>query len=247
VTRPLPVAWPWSPDRASRPLPGTPGQLHSPSVADVRLLFVCTGNICRSPVAERLTLALAEQALGPSAVSVRVRSAGVGATDGRAMEPNSAQALVELGGNPEGFTSRQIQPGDAEGADLTLTMTSQQRHQVLKRSPRALRRTFTLAEARALLELVGSRDANAVVTLPIERRAVELAARLNEARTQRRTMPADDILDPIGQPRRVHREVAETIDENLEPLARLLFAALPPATVMMAVPVNTRNRGDLLR
>jgi protein-tyrosine phosphatase len=213
----------------------------------MRLLFVCTGNLCRSPVAERLTLAKAEQALGPAAATVRVRSAGVGTTDGRPMDPNSARALADLGGRPEAFLSRQIQPGDAVGADLTLTMTGQHRHQVLKRSPRALRRTFTLAEAVALMELVDPRELTAITALPMERRAGELAARLNDARLHRRTSPADDIADPIGQPRRVHREVAETIEGHLEIITQLLFASLPPATVMMQAVSPAPNRATLLR
>jgi protein-tyrosine phosphatase len=212
----------------------------------MRLLFVCTGNLCRSPVAERFALAMAERALGSSAASILIRSAGVGTTDGRHMDSHSAQALIELGGDPEGFASQQLIPRRAEEADLTLTMTAQQRHEVLKQAPRGLRRTFTLAEASALMSLMDDRDLRDVTTFPIERRAAELAVHLNEARILRRTSRDDDIMDPIGQPKRVHREVAATIADHLEPIGRVLFAPPPPVTVIMPSPQASSRRTQLL-
>jgi protein-tyrosine phosphatase len=213
----------------------------------MRLLFVCTGNLCRSPIAERFALALAERALGPSAAGVQIHSAGVSTNDGRPMDPHSAQALEELGGDPSGFASRQLLADHADAADLTFTMTGHQRHQLLKQAPRGLRRTFTLIEAHELLRLIDPRDLRDVTTFPVERRASELAAHLNEARSQRRTSPDDDVEDPIGQPKRVHREVAATIADHFEPLAAVLFAAPPPVTVIMPSPLATSRRSQLLR
>lgn len=78
----------------------------------VRLLFVCTGNLCRSAVAERLTLARAARSLAgsPELARVEVVSAGVHAEDGARMDPLSARALQALGGDPAGFASRRLPP-----------------------------------------------------------------------------------------------------------------------------------------
>jgi protein-tyrosine phosphatase len=186
----------------------------------MRLLFVCTGNICRSPLAERLASAWAEKSLGPSAATVHIRSAGTEALDGRPMEARSAAALVALGGDPTGFSARTVTAAMVDDADLILTMTRRQRRQVLTRAPRALRRTFTLPEAADLLRTA---DLRGVVELPLHQRAWELAARLNAGRVRRRGVEADDVFDPIGQSGGVHRQVAARIERKLSPLADVLF------------------------
>jgi protein-tyrosine phosphatase len=192
----------------------------------MRLLFVCTGNMCRSPLAERLTQVWAERSLGAAAAQLQVSSAGTDARPGAAMETRSARALAELGGSADGFTARELARGQAEDVDLVLTMTRRHRNKVLKGSPRAMRWTFTLAEAAALVPLA---DTTGIAGLPLAERASALATRLNAARTRRPAGEQDDVLDPIGQPQDVHRAVGAHIAACLEPLTDLLFAPVPPA------------------
>jgi protein-tyrosine phosphatase len=187
----------------------------------MRLLFVCTGNICRSPLAERLANSWAEQSLGAVAATVHIRSAGTEALDGHAMDKRSAAALVSLGGDPTGFVARTLVPSMAEQADLVLTMTRKQRRSVLTLAPRALRHTFTLPEAADLLHATGGEGLELV---PLRRRASELAARLNAGRAWRRGADSDDVFDPIGQAADVHGQVAARIARKLQPLTDVLFA-----------------------
>ncbi len=187
----------------------------------MRLLFVCTGNICRSPLAERLAAVWAEQSLGAGAATVHINSAGTDAMDGHAMDTRSAAALVDLGGDPTGFVARTLVPEMAAHADLVLTMTRRQRRLVLADAPRALRHTFTLPEATDLLRRA---DLTGVTDLPLRKRARELAVRLNAGRAWRATVETDDVLDPIGQPGAVHKQVGERIARKLRPLADVLFA-----------------------
>lgn len=187
----------------------------------MRLLFICTGNICRSPLAERLASAWAEQALGAGAATVHVRSAGMEALDGRPMDSRSAAALKKLGGEPGGFVAQSFVPAMAESADLIFTMTRRHRRLVLTEAPRAMRRTFTLAEAADLLLTV---NASGVRELPLADRARELATRLNSGRPRRRSADADDMHDPIGQASSVHDYVAARIARKLRPLTETLFA-----------------------
>jgi L-threonylcarbamoyladenylate synthase len=74
------------------------------------LLFVCTGNTCRSPMAE----AIARDALGVSedGFVTRVRSAGVAAASGSPMSPEAVEALRRLG----------VEPGEHRSSTLTRQM-----------------------------------------------------------------------------------------------------------------------------
>lgn len=187
----------------------------------MRLLFICTGNKCRSPIAERLAAARAHELLGADDRRVTIESAGLQAPIGDPMDPRSAKALVALGGDPTGMRSRAFTPDMAAGANLVLTMTRRQRRIVLEAFPRGMRKTFTLVEAA---ELLGRADLDGLAELPLAQRAAELALSLDNARATRMSADADDILDPIDQRPAVHDEVAAVIAEALRPLTSVLFA-----------------------
>ncbi|WP_409331709.1 hypothetical protein [Trujillonella humicola] len=191
----------------------------------MRLLFVCTGNLCRSPVAERLTVARAARSLAdsPELGRVEVLSAGVQAEDGARMDPHSARALQALGGDPADFGAQRLGPELVRSADLVLTMTRKHREVVLGLDPRGLRRTFTLAEAADLVQLA---DLSGLGLMPLDARTRELGLRLDATRARRQAVPADDIADPVGQRASVHADVAGRIDRALRPLADVLFTSV---------------------
>ncbi|WP_346957745.1 low molecular weight phosphatase family protein [uncultured Arthrobacter sp.] len=114
----------------------------------VRILTVCTGNICRSPVAERLLQAGLDQVQAGAFV---VRSAGTRAMVGHPIQPPSADIIRTYGGSPEGFSARQLTGQLLREADLVLTMTSTHRGEVLQLDASLLRRTFTIREFARLL------------------------------------------------------------------------------------------------
>lgn len=186
----------------------------------MRLLFVGTANVCRSPLAERLAVAAARQWLGAGAADAEILSAGLGVTAGQPMDPRSARVLAQLGGDPAGFTSRPLVPGEISDADLVLTMTRQQRRAVLEKSPRLLRHTFTLTEAA---DLLGSTDLEGLHDLTLRERAQDLATRMAARRAYRTTRDSDDVPDPQGRLRGSHREVARTVAAALRPLTAALF------------------------
>lgn len=193
------------------------------------VLFVCTGNVCRSPVAERLTRAFLDEAMGADAALLRVESAGTRAVVGSGVHPDSAAVLTSLGGEPGGFVARQLTDEYAAGADLTLTLTRAHRRSVLNRAPRGLARTFTLLEAADLASLVPSDVDLAGDSYPERCRSFvrEMAA----ARARRATDAHDDIADPIGRPVEFHQEVGEQIAGGVVRLFRR-FAALGPAAAV---------------
>ena len=182
------------------------------------LLLVCTGNICRSALAERLGRAYLDKALGDErAAEIQLVSAGVAAVVGSGMHPDSALVLRGLGGTPDGFRARQLSDHIAVNADLTLTMTRAHRRNVLKLAPRALSRTFTLREAAGLLPLIETDGLLHGETAAARARA--LVRRLSAARSLRQsTDEDDDIPDPIGRPLEVHQEVGEAVAAVLIPV-----------------------------
>ncbi len=84
-----------------------------------KILFVCAANICRSPMAEAIFDALAEDEDLP----VRAESAGIAALEGELMAPNARKVLEEVGIYTEGRSARQVNETMLKEADLVLAMT----------------------------------------------------------------------------------------------------------------------------
>ena len=119
-----------------------------------RLLLVCTGNVCRSPMAERLLVAGLAERSGEGGRGVEVSSAGTGALVGEAMTPETADLVSRHGGDPTGHRARQVTPQLLAEADLVLALTREHRAAVAQLHPRVLRRLLTLREAGRLAPLV---------------------------------------------------------------------------------------------
>jgi protein-tyrosine phosphatase len=191
----------------------------------MHVLFVCTGNLCRSPIAERLATKWLQQEDGRlRRTDVRVSSAGLRAAGGEPMDPRSAAALVGLGGDPSDFRSQRLTAELAADADLVLTMTRKHLRSFLVMAPRGLRRTFTLNEAAELLK---SADLSELDRTPVDERARHLGLRLDAQRAWRPSSGSDDIEDPIGRRTSVHQQVAQTIATALGPLIDVLVHGVP--------------------
>ncbi|MFK5582068.1 low molecular weight phosphatase family protein [Serinicoccus sp. LYQ131] len=185
------------------------------------VLVVCTGNVCRSPLLERVLQDRFDSAAGPG--SVRVRSAGTAALVGSGMDVRSAALLGDLGGGPAGdFTARRLSAGMVQEAALVLTAAREHRADVVRLDPRALRRTFTVRELAALLRHVPAEE------LPSWEDPGAALRQLTEgARGARGALltggPLDlDIVDPYRRGDEVYVQVRDQVRAALGPLERAL-------------------------
>ncbi|HZV38252.1 MAG TPA: low molecular weight protein-tyrosine-phosphatase [Pseudoxanthomonas sp.] len=106
-----------------------------------RILIVCKGNICRSPMAE---IALRGKLEGNGAV--RVESAGLAAMVGHPIDPSAARILAMRGLDGSAHVARQIDIAQIRDAHLVLAMERRQLVALQAMAPRTRSKTFLLGE-----------------------------------------------------------------------------------------------------
>lgn len=170
------------------------------SPAALSVLFVCTGNVCRSPVAERL--------LAARLPGVTVTSRGIAALDGAGIDPPMAAQLAARGGNAEGFRAATLERVDLD-VDLVLTMSRRQRLVVIEEFPQVARRIGLLGEVGRLAQAVSTEPG-----LPLERHIA--------AWSRQRPSGAAEMPDPYRRGEQAAAHAAELIDTHIEQLVALL-------------------------
>jgi len=174
----------------------------------MKILMVCTGNICRSPMAEVMLV----DALSRCGVDdVEVVSAGTWAGAGQPATREAQQVMRQRGID---LTAHRSQPLTAElldEADLILAMTSVHAREIAEVSPGAVGRTVLMKE---LVEMeIEPSDAGAA-------RSARLASILGGGRPEPRR--ALDLDDPMGLPVGAYERTAEHIEVGVGRLVELL-------------------------
>ena len=190
-----------------------------------RILHVSTGNVCRSPITERLTRhALADRLGDPLWGGLVVECAGTWGHEGAPMEANAETVLAEFGADASGFMGRELLDEHVIMADLVLTATRDHRQQVISMGHSAGLRTFTLKEFTRLVKAIDP------ATLPpleegglvIRARALVRAAAALRGWLLAPSVDADEVNDPYGAPITFFRSIGDEINQALDPVVTAL-------------------------
>lgn len=174
--------------------------------------MVCTANVCRSPVAERLLArALTEVSTGDGRGWI-VTSAGTGQYSA-GMDPGTVSAAAAVGIDLGGHVSRTLDRSmlDTDGPDLVVTMTREHLRDVVSLDPGAWPRTFTLKElARRALS---TEAPSAGESFEDWRRRL---GQVRQASAMLKPDPADDVSDPYGRPAKFHTEMVAELSQAID-------------------------------
>ena len=162
----------------------------------IRVLFVCTANICRSPFMEIYARSLAGD-------GVVVSSAGTYGMDSQELSADMAAELTRRGLVTEEFRSRPLTSDLLAEADLVLCAERSHRQFILDDHPQHFRKVFTVGQVLAALE-------SAEAELRGRRLLAELAQRRGTAAA------AGDIADPYGRGAAAAATAAELITGMLD-------------------------------
>lgn len=185
----------------------------------IRVLFVCTGNVHRSVLAERLMAARL-----PRGQAVRPESAGTQAWPRSGMEHSTRTVLERLGGDGSGFVARPLTARLVLGSALVLGLSREHREAAVRLAPSAMRRCFTLKE---FVRLAGG-EAHGDGQRPEgagDFAAVVAAAAARRGHAAPVPPEADDVADPRGGPSAALARCAREIDDvlgSLIPVVRSL-------------------------
>jgi protein-tyrosine phosphatase len=179
----------------------------------IEILFICTANICRSPMAEAL---MAKRIAELGAVA-GVASAGL-LPGGLKSPPEVIGLMEQIGADLSSRRSRQVGTDDLDGSDLVLTMEYQQLREVAIMTPTTWAKTFTAKELVRRSASVGGKSEDEPVETWIARvhAGREPADSFVEGRL-------DEVADPYGGTPAEYAAVALELESLVAQIADLVF------------------------
>lgn len=195
----------------------------------VEILTVCTGNICRSPLAEQLLRVRLEP------IGATVRSAGTMGLEATSMTSEAQKLAVGLGVPSDvaaAHRSRYLTERDLVSPDLILAMSREHRRRIVELTPSRLRATFTVREFARLAATVGEDDIRTAAQTAGDDSATRLRAAIGVVAGQRGmgAPPADpaddDVIDPYRRSWQTYQLSASQLVPAIEQVARVVALAL---------------------
>ncbi|MDR6867265.1 protein-tyrosine phosphatase [Microbacterium resistens] len=189
------------------------------------ILTVCTGNICRSPLAATLL------ATRLSDLDIRVASAGTQALVGHGMPEPAQRIALAAGADPVLVSDHEARLLTEQrlGADLVLGMTAEHRTFAVHLAPSGLRRTFALREFARLARTLSDEELQRAAAAAGSDPRTRLTAVVTTVADRRGTAPAtgdEDIVDPYRQPFSVYEESAAQLVPALDEVERVVRIAI---------------------
>lgn len=188
------------------------------------ILVVCTGNVCRSPLAEAFLRHTLESRFPGAAPEVS--SAGTSGWEGSPAHPDSVAVARERDVDISSHLARRLVRGMVDEADLVLAMAGEHRDAIAGGVPEAAARTFTLKELVRLLEALPPAPFAERFDLSAIRGRVAEAAELRAGGFEGRPYD-EDVSDPLGLPPETFRAVAWDLEEWCDRLVQGLFGKVP--------------------
>lgn len=112
----------------------------------MKVLFVCTGNICRSPMGELL---FPQFFTDPD---LQVDSAGTNGLVDSPIDPSSGKLMAQDGIDASAFRSKRLTPQLALGSDIIFCFSKHQQQKIATIAPPATRKTVTLNDFAAIAQ-----------------------------------------------------------------------------------------------
>jgi len=107
----------------------------------MNVLFVCTGNTCRSPMAAKIL----EKKAKEHHIDLQIQSAGIGAVEGFPASEHARSVMKEYGMD-DSHTTQRINQRLLDWADLVLTMTIQHKSILIQQYPESIDKIYSLKE-----------------------------------------------------------------------------------------------------
>ncbi|MFT4135447.1 low molecular weight phosphatase family protein [Microbacterium sp.] len=192
------------------------------------IMTVCTGNICRSPLAEVLLRAR----LAP--LEVRVHSAGTQGLDAAPMTAEARRLAVELGADAadaDAHRSRYLTERDLRSPDLVVALSREHRRRIIELAPARMRRTFTAREFARLAAGLGDDDVRAAAAAGGSDDAARMRAAVSAVAAMRGAiaLPADpaddDVVDPYRRSWDTYQRSAAQLMPGIDEIERILRLA----------------------